>query len=56
MYQPIQILACQMFLSAEKDLKDQITLEGTPQPGSLNVLKKNAPLYLKLVLFLCHSR
>src|SRR5688572_22891259 len=51
MYEAVQVLAGKVFLSAKKDLEDEITLSGTPQSRRLDMLKEDRPFYLEFILF-----
>ena len=50
-YKGMQIFAGKVFLSAEKDLEDQVTLARPPQTGFPNVILKDRFLRLKCRLF-----
>ena len=47
----VQVLAGKVFLGAKKDLKDEITLAGTPQACRLDMLKEDRSFYLEFSLF-----
>ena len=50
-YEAVEVLAGQVFFCAQKDLQNEITLTGTPQSRSLNMIEEDRPFYLKFVLF-----
>jgi len=56
MHKPVEIFAGKVFFSTKEYFEDKITLKRAPEPGRPDMFKKNAPFYLKLVLFLCHSQ
>lgn len=55
MHEPVEILAREMLLGAQKSFEYKVTLPGAAQPGLLNMIDKNLFFYFETILFLWHA-